>query len=239
MKKLTLILPMAGEGSRFSKAGYSLPKPLIDVNGLPMFVHAVKNIGIKFERIIFIIRKEHKIFGITEKINEHFKNAEMIEIDHKTEGAAKTVMLSSKILDSEESIFLSNCDQHVVWNPSIFNSLLLNEEIDAAIAVFDEKEKSNKWSYVRVKNNRVIQTAEKKVISNLASVGYYYWRNAKDMIKSFNEMFLANDKTNEEFYVCPSFNYIKDTHYVTTFKVDAMYGIGTPEDLEKWKKQKL
>ena len=239
MRKLTLILPMAGEGLRFSTSGYNVPKPLIDINGLPMFVHAVKNIGLDFDRYIFIIRSEHKIFGIVEKIKQYFDNVEIVEVDYKTEGAAKTVMLAAHLLTPDESIFLSNCDQHVKWEPKNFNNLFKNDKIDAAIAVFDEHESSTKWSYVKLDNDKVIQTAEKKVISNLASVGYYYWKNAKTMIESFNSMFLANDKTNNEFYICPSFNYIKDNYYVTTFKVDAMYGIGTPEDLEKWKKQEL
>lgn len=239
MKKLTLILPMAGEGSRFSTVGCDVPKPLIDINGIPMFVHAVKNIGLIFDRYIFIIRSQHKIFGIVEKIKQYFSNAEIVEVDYKTEGAAKTVMLVSHLLDPNESVFLSNCDQHVEWEPNIFYNLQSNDKIDAAIAVFDENENSNKWSYVKVENDKVIKTAEKQVISNLASVGYYYWKNSKTMIESFNAMFSSNDKTNNEFYICPSFNYIVNEYYVTIFKVKKMHGIGTPEDLEKWKKQKL
>ena len=75
--------------------------------------------------------------------------------------------------------------------------------------------------------------AEKKVISNNATVGVYYWRYGKDFVKYAEQMIKNNIRVNNEFYVCPVFNEaIRDNKKIKIKNVDSMWGLGTPEDLD-------
>jgi hypothetical protein len=75
--------------------------------------------------------------------------------------------------------------------------------------------------------------AEKNVISENATVGIYFWKKGSDYVKYADQMIAANDRTNNEFYVCPVFNYaIKDNKKIRIKQIERMWGIGTPEDLK-------
>lgn len=222
---MKLIMPMAGLGSRF---GDGVSKPLIDVNGVPMFVHSERCIGIDFEEKIFITRKEH---DLKNKVLEYYPDAHVIEIDYTTEGTACTLMLAKEHWQDGSSIFVSNCDQHVDWTPDTSWT-----QYDGAIAVFDCPEKHPKWSYAET-NARgfVTRVAEKDPISELATVGWYYWKDGRQFEQSVIDMMAKDDRVNNEFYTCPTYNYLlKQGCAVTTFNVDTMQGIGTPEDLQQW-----
>ena len=218
-------MPMAGLGSRF---GNDVTKPLMDVNSVPMFVHSERCIGLEFDEYIFITRTEH---NLKSTVLEYYPGAHVIEIDYTTEGTACTLMLAKQHWQDGSSIFVSNCDQHVEWNG---NTDWMQH--DGAIAVFDCPDKDPKWSYAQTNQSGfVTQVAEKDPISELATVGWYYWRDGKQFEQSVIDMMAANDRVNNEFYTCPTYNYLlKQACAVTTFNVDVMQGIGTPEDLQQF-----
>lgn len=225
-------MPMAGNGSRFADAGYTLPKPLIPVNGVPMFVHAERCIGLEFSKRIFITRKEH---NIKQAILEYYPEAVVIEIDYVTEGTACTLLLAKEHYEDGSSIFVANCDQHVEWNTWLVGQTLKQHELDGLIAVFHCPEKHPKWSYAQVDSEkRVFRVAEKDPISEWATVGFYYWRDGRDFIRGAEAMIAADDRVNGEFYTCPVYNYTIPNSNTMAIAVDKMYGIGTPEDLQLW-----
>jgi dTDP-glucose pyrophosphorylase len=225
-----LIMPMAGNGARFAQNGYVDPKPLISVNGKPMFVCAVENIGLDFDTMIFIVRKEH---NIRERVLEFYPNAIVIEISHPTEGAACSVLLADPYMTSDDSIFVSNCDQIIQWDSEQFKSKMLN---DGIILTFNCTERDPKWSYAQTDSaDYVTRVAEKDPISDNATTGHYYWSKWSTFKNSAIQMINANDRTNNEFYLCPTFNYtINNGGRVIIQRVNEMHGIGTPEDLNAW-----
>ena len=225
-----LIMPMAGNGSRFIERGYKDPKPLIDVLGKPMFVRAVDNIGLEFDNMIFIVRKEH---NIRDRILEYYPDAHIVEIDSITEGAACSVLLADPYMRPEDSVFIANCDQIMEWDK---NGFINNMDNDGVILTFDCPERDPKWSYAEVNSSgSVIRVAEKNPISSYATTGHYYWSHWSTFKSSAYNMIAANDRTNNEFYLCPTFNYtINSGGHVVTYRVEKMQGIGTPEDLEAW-----
>jgi dTDP-glucose pyrophosphorylase len=225
-----LIMPMAGNGSRFQSQGYTKPKPLIDVKGKPMFVFAVETIGLEFDDYIFIVRKEH---NIVDAIKEYYPTAKIVELDALTEGAACSVLTADAYLNDDDSVFISNCDQVINWNSE---NLISNKDSDGVILTFDCPERDPKWSFAETDTTgNVIRVAEKQPISDHATTGHYYWKSWKTYKHSANHMFVANDRFNKEFYLCPVFNYtIALGCTVKTVNVKSMHGIGTPEDLQHW-----
>ena len=231
-KKLNILIPMAGQGSRFSQAGYTFPKPLIEINQKTMIQTVIENIAID-ANFIFLVREEHeKKYNISNLLNVLSPNCKIITVKELTEGAACTTLLAEKLIDNSCPLILANSDQYVEWNSSKTMYKFMSKKIDAAILTFESMHP--KWSYAKTgKNGLVTEVAEKKVISKEATVGIYFWKKGSDYVKYAKQMIKKNLRINNEFYVCPVFNEaIKDKKKVVTEKIDKMWGLGTPEDLK-------
>ena len=224
---MILLMPMAGLGSRFPG---TQPKPLIPVDGVPMFVAAERSIGLHFTHRIFITRCEHDLRAV---IEQYYPGSTVIEIDYTTEGTASTLLLAREHIQGEE-LFVANCDQIVDWNP--LQALSIWSGVDGGIATFDCPERDPKWSYAQHDlTGSVKQVAEKVAISQTATVGYYYWKRGEDFVSSAELMISADDRVNGEFYTCPTFNYmIEQGGIVRIAPVRSMQGVGTPQDLKRY-----
>ncbi len=234
--ELNIVIPMAGEGSRFAKAGYTFPKPMIEIHQKPMIQLIVESLGLK-GNFIYIVRKEHlDKYNLKSLLNIITPNCKIIVIDKLTEGAACTVLLSKKFINTNKPLIIANSDQFIEWNPSETMYNFSTKKIDGGILTFDTFHP--KWSYAKVdKNNVVTEVAEKKVISNHGTVGVYYWKKGQDFVKYAEQMIKKNIRVNNEFYVCPVFNEaIKDKKTIKIHNVDSMWGLGTPEDLNYYLK---
>lgn len=231
--KLNILIPMAGAGSRFSSAGYTFPKPLIEVAGQPMIQAVVNNLNID-ANYIFITQRDHvEKYNLNQVLKLLKPNCKLVLVDGMTEGAASTTLLASNLIDNDNPLLIANSDQIIEWNSSETLYKFSNPAYDGGILTF--KSTHPKWSYVRTKDGFVSEVAEKKPISDDATVGIYYWKRGSDYVKYAKSMIQKNIRTNGEFYVCPVFNEaIADNKKIITFEVQNMWGIGTPEDLNTY-----
>ena len=230
-KKLNVIIPMAGAGSRFEKAGYTFPKPLIEVKGKPMIQVVVDNLNID-ANYIYVVQKSHRSkYNLDTLLNLITPNCKIVEVDGITEGAACTALLTKEFIDNENPLFFANSDQFVEWNSNDFMYKMQETNADGGIVTF--KATHPKWSFAKIDDNGfVTEVAEKNPISDNATVGYYYWKRGSDFIKYAEQMIEKDIRVNNEFYVCPVFNEaILDGMKIRTFDTDGMWGRGTPEDL--------
>jgi NDP-sugar pyrophosphorylase family protein len=234
---LNIVIPMAGRGSRFQEAGYAFPKPLIDVKGKTMIEVVVKNLKPKGgHRFVFICQREHvqkyDLYNILK--NATGGNFEIVQIDGITEGAACTVLSGIEFINNTDELLIANSDQFISLDINDFLSAARTGEKDGLIMTFEASHP--KWSYARVDANGVVlETAEKKVISPNATVGIYWYRHGEDFVNAAQSMIKKNVRSNNEFYVCPTYNEMvlagKKT-YIYPIDVEKMHGLGTPEDLE-------
>jgi len=233
-KKMNVLIPMAGHGSRFAQAGYTFPKPLIEVNGKPMIQVVVENLNIE-AHYIFIVQKEHyETYQLKYMLNMIAPGCDIVQVDGVTEGAACTTLLAKELINNDAPLVIANSDQYVEWNSNECLYAFSLDQIDAGILTF--KSVHPKWSYARIdERGFVAEVAEKKVISDLATVGIYYWKRGADYVKYAEQMIQKNIRTNNEFYVCPVFNQaIADGKLVRVKNIERMWGIGTPEDLKTY-----
>ena len=233
-ESLNILIPMAGEGSRFREVGYTFPKPIIEVKGKPMIQLVVENLNIK-ANYIFIIRKDHqKKFNIKSLLSVIQPNCKIVEVDELTEGAACTALLAKKYINNNNPLLIANSDQYIKWDSSKTMYNFISKKIDGGILTFESVHP--KWSYAKIDKNEVVtEVAEKKVISNNATVGIYYWSKGNDFVKYANQMIKKNIRTNNEFYICPVFNEaIKAGKVIKSEKIEKMQGLGTPEDLDNF-----
>ena len=232
-EKLNVLIPMAGAGSRFQQAGYTFPKPMIQIHNKPMIQVVVDNLGLE-ANYHFVVQKEHR-----EKYNlDTFLNlitpgsVKVIEVDCITEGAACTALLAKEFIDNDNPLFFANSDQYVEWNSVEFMYNMQETNADGGIVTF--KATHPKWSFAKVDDDGLVtEVAEKNPISDNATVGYYYWKHGSDFVKYAEDMIQKDIRVNNEFYVCPVFNQaIEDNKKIRVYDVKGMWGLGTPEDLE-------
>jgi len=233
-KTINVLIPMAGEGSRFFAAGYKDPKPMIDVDGKSMINLVHDNIGLD-AHYIFVAKEEHiNKYKLKEHIESFCKSFTLISQKDRLDGAAKSALLAKELIDSDSPLLIANADQYVLWDPKKTIESLIFSGIEGSILTFYSNEK--KWSYVK-KNiyGMVDKVAEKEVISNSATCGIYYWKSGSDFVRYAEKMIVNNIKTNNEFYICPVYNEaILDGKIINTIMVRGMAGLGTPEDLTKY-----
>jgi len=229
--KLNVLIPMAGAGSRFAQAGYTFPKPLIEVHGKPMIQVVVENLNMQ-ANYVFIVQKEHyEKYNLKYLLNLIAPDCKIVQVDGITEGAACTTLLAKEYINNDDHLVIANSDQFVEWNSNEAMYAFGADNIDAGMLTF--KSTHPKWSYAKLDNTGFVsEVAEKKVISDNATVGVYYWNKGSDYVKYAEQMIEKNIRVNNEFYVAPVFNEaIQDGKKIRIKEISRMWGIGTPEDL--------
>lgn len=250
--KMKIVVPMAGHGSRFAKAGYVFPKPLIDVDGKPMIQRVVENVMVPNATFIFIVQAEHRQkFALDSLLHRIAPGCEIIEVDHVTEGAACTVLLAKNFIDDNNELMIANSDQLI--DIPIIDYVLDARKRAARGSILTFPSTHPKWSYARTdtgdEKGWVTEVREKEPISDLATVGIYYFARGCDYVKAANSMIEKNIRVNNEFYVCPVYNEliglensgqlsgsgdIKGTCLYHMSNVEDMVPMGIPEDLNAY-----
>lgn len=242
---INIVIPMAGAGSRFAKAGYVEPKPLIDVNGQPMIKLVIENLRPSGDhRFIFICQREHvEQYCLDKKLIDWAPNSEIICIEGLTDGAARTVLQAKDIIDKKAPLMIANSDQYVDIDINRYLSVMADKQLDGIIMTM--RASDAKWSYVGLdENGLVTRVVEKEVISNEATVGIYNFGSGSDFIEAAEEMILQEKKVNNEYYVAPVYNELigsgkKIGIYNIGKEGDGMYGLGIPADLDYFLKHPL
>jgi len=232
---MNIVLPMAGNGSRFKENGYTDSKPFIDVLGSPMVKQVIDNLQIefntKFHFIIICLKSDYVKYDIEKYFKKTYPKSDIkiIVLDKVTRGAAETVLTAAEFIDNDNPLLTLNSDQMIDYNVDKCYSEL--NQYDAGMLCF--RGNGPKWSYAELDDNKnVIKVAEKVQISDIATAGYYFWKKGSDFVKYANKMILSNDTTNNEFYIAPVYNYaIQDNKKVGISMIDRIYQLGTPEDL--------
>ena len=237
-----VVIPMAGEGSRFRAAGYTFPKPLIDVHGKPMIQVVVENLNLnpKNCNFYFIVRSSHLAeYNISQLLENIAPGCTVIPTDGLTQGAACSILLAKEYINNDLPLILANSDQYMVWDSNKFIQDVTKDGVDGGIATFENNHP--RWSYAKVdKDDYVTEVAEKNPISTHATTGIYCWKRGADFVKYAEQMIAKDVRVNGEFYTCPVFNEaISDGKKFIISNVAKMYGLGVPEDLEYYLKQQL
>jgi UDP-N-acetylglucosamine diphosphorylase / glucose-1-phosphate thymidylyltransferase / UDP-N-acetylgalactosamine diphosphorylase / glucosamine-1-phosphate N-acetyltransferase / galactosamine-1-phosphate N-acetyltransferase len=229
---MILVMPMAGRGERFRKAGYTTPKPLIELSpDIPMFVKATESFPLrKMSEIVFVILREHcEDYGFDAEIRRRYADLpiRIVVLDAVTSGQAETVALALDRKRSDEGLIVFNGDS--AFEDEI--STWMDEEApawDAALQVF--RDSDPRWSFAKVDGQgSVVETAEKKPISDLASTGLYYFKSWRQYLHYYDDLEL----TGGERYIAPLYNrYIADKRRVGILPCRRYLCFGTPLDYE-------
>lgn len=235
---INIVIPMAGLGSRFQRAGYSLPKPLIPIHGVPMIEVVVNNLRPACpHRFIFLCRAEHLVdHDLAQRLSTWAPDCGIIPVGAVTAGAACTVLLARELINNSDPLIIANSDQYVTADIDDFIADIGARSLDGLIMTMIASDP--KWSYVGFKaDGTVDHVVEKEVVSAHATVGIYGFARGSDFIGAAEEMIASNRRTNGEFYVAPCYSeMVAVGKRIGTYPVGevgrGMHGLGIPEDLE-------
>jgi dTDP-glucose pyrophosphorylase len=239
---LTIVIPMAGSGSRFTRAGYTMPKPLVPIFGVPLIQFVINNLRPQRtpHRFIFICQQEHlNAYGLEHKLKAWAgENAMVTAVNGLTEGAACTVLTIKDQINNNAPLMIANCDQYVDTKIDDYLADMEKRQLDGLIMTLTSGDP--KWSYAAVNDQGyVTRVAEKVVISANATVGIYNYRQASDFVQAAEDMIAKNLRYKNEFYIAPAYDQFiargkKVGIHPIGGEMNGMYGLGTPEDLQKF-----
>lgn len=234
MSRLNLIMPMGGGGTRFFDKGFEIPKPLIEIYNKPFFYWAVQSIKkfIELESLTFVVLQEHiDKFNIDKEILKYYPEAKINIIEKILDGAVLTCMHGIKNIKSDSPILFNDCDHLFICNE--FNNFCKEEKfdsIDAALLTF--KSNDPRFSFVSFDEEGFVnQTIEKKVISNDAICGAYYFKNKKIFEEAVSKY--LEKCSYSEYFVSGVYNIIADEgRKIANFNTDKHVSFGTPQEFD-------
>jgi NDP-sugar pyrophosphorylase family protein len=232
---LTIVVPMAGRGSRFAEAGFEKPKPMIEINGVPMIRLVIENLRpSRPHRFVFICQRAHmESFGLSRRLASWAPGCEIVALDGVTEGAACTV-LTARDTFQDGALMIANSDQYIDFS---IDDYLDVQDLGYDGLIMTMTANDPKWSFVGLDSAGLVRTVvEKRVISSEATVGIYNFARGRDFVRAAERMIAADLRVNGEFYVAPVYNdLIAEGARVAIHNIGSdlqgMYGLGTPADL--------
>ena len=246
---ITLILPLAGKGSRFVEEGYKDPKPLLDVDGLPMIVSAVKSLPESSNQVFICLKNHLKNYPLEQKIKKQYNKSNIVSIDKVTEGQACTIELGIKEakIDLEKPILVSACDNGVYFDTEKYQALINDENNDIIVWSFTNQECSKKnpemYGWIETdENDHVKNVSCKRFIEGVHDlkkshviIGTVFFRKAKYFLEGLQENYKNNFRTNGEFYLDDVINpCIKKELITKVFEVNHYICWGTPNEYKTY-----
>ncbi len=251
---MNILIPMAGAGSRFSEAGYTVSKPAIPTfdkrtgRPLPMVVCATLDLpGVKSggSNVIYVDREFHKKDGTETCILEWFPQSRFLTTDHLTEGQACTCLLAEALIDNDEELLIAGCDNGMEMNTDRYHAL--RKEADVLVFTYRNHTSvllnPDAYGWMKVdKHGNIVGTSIKKAISSQpmkdhAVVATFWFRKGSIFVEAARKMIRENDRIRNEFYVDQTVKHALDLGYrAKVFEIDRYIGWGTPEDYELYQK---
>lgn len=242
MRTLHIIMPMAGEGSRFRDAGWTTPKPLIELKGKPLFVRAIESVKVDGAplKYSFIVRQEHiEKYGIDRSIRAILPEAMVYSVEKTTRGAVETCLVAEAGIADDDAIVVMDCDlefDSAGYRRLIADALASPADKATGGALVSFESDLPRYSYAETDGSgRVLRTAEKEVISSHALCGAYFFASGREFKKIAHRLLNEPVMTKPEFYVSLLYNYLlKDGAPVWLAPMEMYRSYGTPEELAQW-----
>ncbi|MCX8130434.1 MAG: glycosyltransferase family 2 protein [Clostridia bacterium] len=237
---MNVLVLMAGNDDKFSEKGYPYPKNLIEVNSLPLVQRVLDSlkslIGGVGKPIFLLRREENRKFHTGMVIKLLLPEAHIIDVGSLTGGAACTALLAIDRINSSEPLLIVNGDQILNIDMAGLIRSFQGRDLDGGIVVFEAYHP--RWSYVKCdENGYVVETAEKRPISKLATAGVFYFKKGEDFVKAAMSMIKKDAHIDGKFYVCPCFNEMileRKRIGVEKIKREAYFSLANPKGIEEY-----
>ena len=229
---------MAGLGKRFPVNIYKVPKPLILIQDIPMIARVLKSLNIP-GKYYFILKQDDFTSQLEDLLYSVMPECIVIKVPELTRGPAETCLTVRKFIDNDQELLIANSDQILWWDSELFLRCARTEKLDGLILTFSSRSYNNSYALIS-KEGFVQEIREKEIISDIALAGVHYWRKGSYFVESADRMINENNKSHDEFYVGPTYNYlIKSFRKIGVYNLSSFQHnpVGTPEDLREFEEK--
>ncbi|MFT3908104.1 MAG: glycosyltransferase family 2 protein [Ferruginibacter sp.] len=238
---LKIIIPLGGTSELFSNAGYFYPKPLIELNGITMIEWVLKNpskITADHQFIFIILQADSKKFHLENTLRLLVPDCEVVQLKKPTKGGLCSTLMAIDKIETNDSLLILNGDQVIDIDFNNVQEFFKNEKADAGLVTFNSVHP--RWSYARIEDECVVQTAEKNPISRHAIAGYYYFTKASDFFEAAFESIKNDVQLDGNFFISPVINqYVLRNKIVKSFQVnsDQYHSFYSPQMLLEYERK--
>ena len=238
---INILIPLAGTNQFFNESEYPYPKPLIEINNKTMIEHVISNFDSikKKKQFIFIVNsedcKKYHLDNVLDLLTDN--SCKIIKIDNETKGAACSAMMAIEHINNDIPLIIANADQ--LFDDSLDMVVKEFDEFDGGVLSFDSIHP--RWSYARVEDNLIVETAEKRPLSKDAIAGFFYYKEGKDFISSAMSMIQKDASLNDLYYISPTFNeMVLENKKLVISKIDndKYHTFYTPQKIQEYERLK-
>ncbi len=241
----TTVMLLAGRGKRFSDAGYTIPKPLIEVDGSPMVVSATKDLP-KSDKLIFVVSGDYvQNHDIGNTLKKYFPNSEIVVQTVPLQGQAHSALQAKGSVDPESVLTVGACDAGMVFDNQKYEALLADPKVDAIIWAFRNyppmETRPEAYGWIDTDENGFVKKVQYKVplsdkpLNDCAVFGSFTYKKAKYCFENAEEMIAKNLKSGAEFSLDECTNVlVKNGLKVKVFEVGVFKCWGTPDELRTY-----
>jgi NDP-sugar pyrophosphorylase family protein len=241
---MRVIIPMSGRGARFREAGYTTPKPLIEVDGRPIIAHLLEQFPADWPKV-FVCNRDHVAQTPIRSVLERLApGCTVIGIEPHDKGPVHAVLQAAEVLPDEEPCLVNYCDFSFSWDPARFEAFTRRTGCDGAVVGYTgyhpEYLRPTLYAYCRHEDGRLLEIKEKGHFtgdrtSELASSGTYYFKSGALLRHYFARLMAEGPLLNGEGYVSLVFQHLlRDGLHVRVFEIPWFLQWGTPEDLHDY-----
>lgn len=236
-----VLIPMAGAGARFAQAGYTVPKPMIEVSGQPMVIAAARDLPTA-ERHVFVLR--HDLPGvatISQQILEAYPDAHLVMLEQLTGGQAETCLLALDTVDPDAPLTIGACDNGLLYDAARFEAMMADPAVDVIVwggrGHVAARRKPKSYGWIDATEDRIMKVSVKEPLRDPANdpvvVGAFTFKRARDFKVAAERMIARDGRVNGEYYVDTCINdALAMGLNVRMFDTDAYLCWGTPDELK-------
>jgi len=235
---MNIVIPMAGLGMRFPLNIYKVPKPLILIQDIPMIAHVLRSLNVS-GKYYFIVKQDDFTNQLETLLYSIMPDCTILKVTELTRGPAETCLTAREFIDNDDELLIANSDQILWWDSELFLRCARTEKLQGLILTYNSRSSNNSYALIS-KEGFVQEVREKEVISDIALAGVHYWRKGRYFVESTDRMIIENNKSHDEFYVGPTYNYlIEDFRKIGVYNLSSFQHnpVGTPEDLREFEEK--
>lgn len=242
---IKIIIPLASNLFLDDSSRNNYPLPLIEINGKTLIEYVLDNLNTISDdkEFIFILNESDCTkFNLDSTIKLLLKQAEIIKLKKPTKGAICSILMSIDLLNPNDEIIIVNSDQIVECNFDKVLNYFRNLKVDAGVITFQSVHP--RWSYVKLIDDLVVQTAEKNPISDNAIAGFYYFNKANEFINAAFNVIKVDENYEGNYYTSSIYNQlILNGKKILPFKIDkhlyhSFYSIQKLKEFESYIRNK-
>ena len=244
--KYQIVIPMSGFGERFRRAGYNVPKPLIEIEGKPIIAHVIDMFPGETD-FIFICNEDHlnePKYKMKEIINKYCPTGRIVGIESHKLGPVYAVLKIASLLNPIKPVVVNYCDFTCYWDWVHFKEWCEKNKCDGAIPAYKgfhpHSLGTTNYAYLKEEKGRISDIQEKQPytenrLNEFASSGTYYYSNALLMLKSFQETIDQELDLNGEYYVSLTYkSLLSEGKDIEVYPLQHFMQWGTPEDVQEY-----